>query len=586
MRVIKFYFLLFLLFFAIISNAQDNVINGRLISHKDNSPITNARVFIKDFDETETYSNNRGDFNLFIPSGLIISGSIRIYILPEGSNNPRSASVATRNFGKKILIPVKIGDDIEFNNISNNNPNTNNGNNNNGEGNNSGNNNNGNENGDNTNGNARDSSSNVDGTNNNNNPNNPNNSNPNSKKNNVSDIVEEVTDDVDNIFGALDNSNMTQREKDEFIKDKIDDIQDKIANSELTDKERTEIDKQVDRLSEDPRMTRYRNQIQNLQDEIQRTRYYLYGAVGFAFLLLIILFLLFWIARERKKQKEALEEKNGMIALQNNTLNEQNDMLQEQNEVISSSIRNAQTIQRAILPSKQILADSSFIRDFSLIFEPKSLVSGDFYWFYQKGEKLYISIADCTGHGVPGAFISIMGLNLLKEIISENDNVTPAQMLEELDNNIYTQLRQGEGKNNDGMDLSIGYLERQNDGTVSFTFANAKSYIYRVHQGEAYRLFRQRRSIGGSNRKKAPKPFVNQRVVLEPGDKIYMFTDGVIDIFNPDGKRFGENNVKGLIEEGKRKTVREQKTKLWTTTESFRKDEPFRDDVTIFGFEV
>lgn len=580
MRAITFYFLLLLLSSISYVNAQDNVINGRLISHANNTPITNARIFIKDFDETETYSDDRGDFNLIIPSGLIISGSIRIYILPEGSNNPRSASIATRNFGKKILIPVKLGDDIEFNNNPVTNPNdpNNNGdaNNNNGDANNNEDNNNDN------NSNGEDSLSNVDGTNDGNNSNDSNNSDDNKE----SGIIGEVTDDIDNIFDAVENSNMTQREKDEYIKRKIDELQDKISNADLTDEERNKIDKEVKRLAEDPRMLRYRNEINSLKGELQKTRYYLYGAISFAFLLLIILFLLFWIARERKKQKDTLEEKNQMIALQNDTLNEQNGMLQEQNEVISSSIRNAQAIQRAILPSKQTLVDSGYIRDFSLVYEPKSVVSGDFYWFYQKGERLYISIADCTGHGVPGAFISVMGLNLLKEIVSESDDVSPAEMLEELDNNIYTQLRQGEGKNNDGMDLAVGYLERQNDGTVSFTFANAKSYVYRIHHGEAYRLFRQRRSIGGSNRKKAPKPFVNQRVVLEPGDKIYMFTDGVIDIFNPDGKRFGENRVKGLMEEGTRKTVRDQKTKMWETTENFRGEEPFRDDITIFSFEV
>ncbi len=167
---------------------------------------------------------------------------------------------------------------------------------------------------------------------------------------------------------------------------------------------------------------------------------------------------------------ENLEQK---VEERTEKLNESNEELKEKNDKITDSIRYAQTIQNAILPTESQLKDA-FSNHF-LLFRPKDIVSGDFYWLNQTEEKTFIAVADCTGHGVPGAFMSMIGSSLLDDIVSEKKIHEPAMMLEMLHIGIRMGLKQEETDNDDGMDVCLCVISKNLDGTFTVEFAGAKT---------------------------------------------------------------------------------------------------------------
>ncbi len=279
------------------------------------------------------------------------------------------------------------------------------------------------------------------------------------------------------------------------------------------------------------------------------------------------------------------------LRIANKEISLQRDLLERQNKNITASIRYALTIQQAILPDQQSL---SGLFDTFIIYKPKDIVSGDFYWFSGFDEKkagrnrFFIALVDCTGHGVPGAFMSMIGNRLLNEIVNERHVEDPKEILELLNKEVRVALRQEQTDNNDGMDLSLCSFEKQKNSQLKMTFAGAKRtvYIYKKDKKELLSLKGDRKSIGGIGEKKENFKFVNHDVLLSQGDQIYMLTDGIIDQNGPDRKRFGSKKFEDTIILIYDEKMDNQKELFEKELSKFMENEEQRDDITILGLLV
>lgn len=273
----------------------------------------------------------------------------------------------------------------------------------------------------------------------------------------------------------------------------------------------------------------------------------------------------------------------------NRQINAQKLKLEKQNKEIRASIRYAQTIQQAMLP-----ADTEIEKYFDpfIIYLPKDIVSGDFYWISTRQESkksiVYFAIVDCTGHGVPGAFMSMIGNRLLNEIVTERKAESPAEILGLLNVMVRQALRQEETDNNDGMDLALCRFERQSEGKCSLTFAGAKRPIYIIKNRENKLITHNgdRKSIGGYNLSKREITFTDYHEKLETDDMVYLFSDGIIDQNGPERKKFGRIRLEEAMIDCAKLRSDEQKVIFEQRLRDYMKNEEQRDDISFIGIKV
>jgi serine phosphatase RsbU (regulator of sigma subunit) len=255
------------------------------------------------------------------------------------------------------------------------------------------------------------------------------------------------------------------------------------------------------------------------------------------------------------------------------------------NENVLGSIRYGLTIQNAILPKKQIL--DKYLESF-IIYQPKDIVSGDFYWFTDKlpGNKLFIALVDCTGHGVPGAFMTMIANMLLNNIINENKIFDPEKAMEFLDSQLKKILSQQGNHSGDGMDVTFCLIENIRSSQVKLSFCGAKHtlfhYCKKEEQVNDYKG--DRRSIGGIT-SKAEIVFKNKSIYPEKGDMIYLTTDGIIDQNSSDRKRFGSKKLIELFQQIAKEQMDNQKTLIESKIVKYRVNEELRDDISVIGLK-
>ncbi|GAF01841.1 PAS domain S-box protein [Saccharicrinis fermentans] len=200
--------------------------------------------------------------------------------------------------------------------------------------------------------------------------------------------------------------------------------------------------------------------------------------------------------------------------------------IKEKNKKISDSINYAQRIQTSILPDTSFI-QRHFPRSF-IFYRPKDVVSGDFPWFVKKDETFYVAAVDCTGHGVPGALLSFIGYFLLNNIVNIDDNFNAAKILDLLHEGVRTTLKQNEEGNNgrDGMDLALCKINKENK---TIQYAGAHNPLYLLRKGKLIEYKGSRKGIGGKPLlKKKEKEFENHEIAYEEGDKIFIFSDGLL----------------------------------------------------------
>ncbi len=284
--------------------------------------------------------------------------------------------------------------------------------------------------------------------------------------------------------------------------------------------------------------------------------------------------------RERAllQEKKILEDK---VSERTAEVVEKNKELDEINKDITASIRYAKRIQDAILPPDDFV--KKHLPNTFVLFKPKDIVSGDFYWMEDKKDTVIFAAVDCTGHGVPGAFMSIVGHNLLDRVLAEHKITQPARILDELNKGISDTLRQTDLEDNtvrDGMDIALCSFDRKK-GILEFAGAYNPLWLFR--NNELIEVKANKFPIGNSRSGENNK-FTNHEIPLQKGDTMYIFSDGYCDQFGgPDGKKFKTKALKQLLMDSQHLDMAEQRELLNTTIENWRGNHEQVDDILVIG---
>ncbi len=288
---------------------------------------------------------------------------------------------------------------------------------------------------------------------------------------------------------------------------------------------------------------------------------------------------------EMAQMNEELQQTQEELMSQRDLLQENNYTLELFRTKITSSIRSAYTIQQAILPPKAKLDE--ILGEYFIINRPKDQVSGDFYWVNQINNKKFLIVADCTGHGVSGAFMTMIGNTLLDKIIKVWDIYDPAQILETVHTEIQAVLQQAETDNTDGMDVAVAVLEEsENPQGFRVEFAGAKRPMYYSETGknEIEKLSGVRKMVGGFTNPE--KRYVTEKVILPKGSMIYMASDGYSDQNDQNRSSFSERRFMGMLSIIQEKTLSEQKSFLEEALDAHIAGTEQRDDILVVGMRV
>lgn len=264
------------------------------------------------------------------------------------------------------------------------------------------------------------------------------------------------------------------------------------------------------------------------------------------------------------------------------------EQIAEQNMQIRSSINYAKTIQSAILPLDERIRKYF---DYFVLYRPKDIVSGDFYYFKKLNHKnetlFFVGTIDCTGHGVPGAFMSLISNQLLTDIIEKTPKLALNDILEQLDQSIMTVLKQHKTKNTDGLDLCFGrIMKNENKYIVDFAGAKRPLYIYESSKNQITEIKPSRRSIGGMITRVKTKPFKTNQIILQSNDILYLSTDGYPDQNNNKRKRFSSKRYVTLLTKIADKELKVQKQELDSALNKWIEGTTQRDDITIFAVKL
>ena len=334
------------------------------------------------------------------------------------------------------------------------------------------------------------------------------------------------------------------------------------------------------------------------EDKAQSRLYFILGSSVIAFIILIVIGLMFNI-RRRKRSNLMLASTNRKIADQNKNIELKNEELTdafhkiaEQNKDITASIDYAVNIQKALLPTQTSL--NKYIQDSFILFKPRDKVSGDFYWFkeaiIQNGnetphKKIFISAIDCTGHGVPGAFLSMMSFNILDDIVEQKNIHTPGEILDELHEGVRRTLKQEETKNRDGMDMALcSYCPSTN----TLEFAGAKNPMIYMKDGKMHRVKGNVKPIGGIIYDKSENAnFTNKSFEIDSPTTVYIFSDGYADQMGEEtGRKLMTKFFRNLLMEIHQKPMQEQRDILNLFLKKWQGNVEQIDDIIVIGFKL
>lgn len=281
-------------------------------------------------------------------------------------------------------------------------------------------------------------------------------------------------------------------------------------------------------------------------------------------------------------QRDLVESQNQSIYAKNEYLEEQQKKIQLQNKNITASINYARRIQRAMLPSQNLLEEilpKSFV-----YFNPRDIVSGDFYFFAEKDDKIIIAAVDCTGHGVPGAFMSVIGNDLLTQIVVWRGITESNLILNELHNGIVQTLKQEETENRDGMDISLCILDKK---TNEIQYSGAKNALLSITpDGQVNQIKGDRHHVGGVARQ-IERNFTAHSIYPEKGTRFYLLTDGYLDQFGGQhSKKYSTRRFQLFIEKLNPFHIFELQHEVERNFIEWKGNEKQIDDVLVIGFEI
>jgi serine phosphatase RsbU (regulator of sigma subunit) len=327
-------------------------------------------------------------------------------------------------------------------------------------------------------------------------------------------------------------------------------------------------------------------------------RPYIYETVWFyIFVALVIIMIAFFGYRFRVRQLKAreklladlvnrrtkkLNQRTLQLEKAHDSLRESKQLIEEKNRSILDSIEYARRIQQAVLPPDQQIQTA--LNDYFIIFKPKDIVSGDFYWFSQRDNRCFIAVVDCTGHGVPGAFLSMIGNMKLNDIMYEEFIEDPAGVLSNLDLGVSRLLQQENGakKRGDGMEVGLCMIDLDKNKIV---FAGAKRPLYYVQDSQFFEIKGDRRAIGG-RRKVREYAYTNHQIDINDEIVLYLSSDGLVDQHNPGDKKFGSPRLKRFLHHHAHLPMPGQKKALLKELSDHRGNENQRDDITLIGIKL
>ncbi|TAF33748.1 MAG: hypothetical protein EAZ57_08520 [Cytophagales bacterium] len=431
---------------------------------------------------------------------------------------------------------------------------------------------------------------------------------------------EEIKKEIESISNELNNdkSKLTAEEK-QALKDNLGKLQSALlANEEAflaaqqqTKKVMSQLTSVIMQSQDSMRKEIQKLNIEKTQSEEESRRRIMFISLV-AVVLLISAVGFFIIAKRIGRQKKEVEAANAaleitkndlvdkmtQISQQKNEIELQKNTIEKRNISIMASMNYASRIQKAMLPPIENLG----IKDSFILFKPRDIISGDFYWFSDIGDQRVIAIADCTGHGVPGAFMTVLGNDLLNEIVMHEGITHPGSVLQKLDELVIqtfhhdrsvegmskTLSRLGNATNinrvNDGMDISIVSYNKK---TLEMEFSGAKQPLCRFRNGQIEWIRGSKFPIGSVQFRK-PKVFESVKIDTQPGDIFYLFSDGYQDQFGSSKTKFLIRNFRKLLTDIHKLPFSVQRERLEASLDEWRGggQTPQTDDILVMGFKI
>ncbi len=314
------------------------------------------------------------------------------------------------------------------------------------------------------------------------------------------------------------------------------------------------------------------------EDRIRINRITIFSLLGIIVGLSLLSYIFYIVNKRTQKQKAILAENIAQI-------NKQKAQIEEQNQEITDSVHYAERIQQALLVNMTNLDE--FFRESFIFHLPRDIVSGDFYWYTQQKDEIVLAVVDCTGHGVPGAFMTIIANDALNQIVNDNKITEPKRILEELDTKVQVSLNQQngrkEGSTNDSMDLMIANF---NFKTKKVVVAGARNVLYFVKEDEIHQVKGSKYMIGNQHRDEE-KTFDPHLIDLEGGEVFYMFSDGFQDQFGgEDDSKYLKTRFRGFLHSISHLTLAEQYQEIEKEFNQWKGDNPQTDDVLVVGVKI
>jgi serine phosphatase RsbU (regulator of sigma subunit) len=296
-------------------------------------------------------------------------------------------------------------------------------------------------------------------------------------------------------------------------------------------------------------------------------KYISFSAVGLVLILGIFIYL-----KYRQSQKQKI-----LISNQKREMQFQKELVEEKNKDITDSMVYASSIQKAIITSEEYI--SEMFKEFFVFYKPRDIVSGDFYWAYETSDgKKLIAVGDCTGHGVPGAMMSMLGTAFLNEIVVEGGIHKPSDVLNKLRKQIQNALHSEDRK--DGMDMSFCRIENN-----KLTFSGANLPLYLLRKGDLQEVKGNKQPVGFVPHEE--KSFTDQEIILQPDDQIYLFSDGYADQFGGEkGKKYKYKTFRDKIRGLSGMSLKQQKKIIVDEFDNWKGDLEQLDDVCVVGVKI
>ena len=323
---------------------------------------------------------------------------------------------------------------------------------------------------------------------------------------------------------------------------------------------------------------------------LQKQKIYTWVFVGGFIFMIILVYVIFKSYQRKKKtniiltkQKNEIAEQKDEIEAQRDFVTKQRDQIAHQNTIITDSIEYARRIQSALFPQQKYL--DRVLGEYFIYMKPKNIVSGDFYWVAEKGNKIVITVSDCTGHGVPGAFMSMLGIAFLNEIVNKSSRLLANKILDQLRENIMDSLHQEYGSkgSKDGMDMALCIIDKK---TLEMQYAGAYNSVFILRNSEIEELKADKMPIG-IHAVKVDKGFTNRQHQLEKQDMLYLFSDGYVDQFGgEEGSKFKQKPFKDLLLKIGNMPMEDQRYEIENTMKHWQGEQTQLDDMMILGVRI